>query len=337
MRRIVLKATIDRRPVAADFKLVEAGRPTCPENGVVARVLYLSLDPYVGSRLRGRHMGEAPPRPMLDAIPGAIVGVIVESRAPGLCEGDLIQSMEGAWAEYVALESHACRRIDPRAAPLSAHLGPLGMPGLTAWAGVSRLACVDSGETFLVDAAAGAVGGAAGQIARILGAGKVVGIAGGEVKLRLVEREYGFDAGVDYKSPDWRAALADALGEGLDVFFENVSTEMAMIALSHARPYARGVLCGLAAHYQDTERSAHALNAGLIIAKRARLMGLVVYDFYHCWDEFAAMATDWVRDGRLKVAEDRAKGLEGAPALFEKLMAGRNVGKCIVAVDGEPS
>lgn len=335
MKRVVLKQAIDHKPRAEDFALIEADTPPCPDGGVLARNVYLSLDPYVGSRLRGRHMGEAPPEPMVGAIPGAVVAQVIESRADGLAAGDWIQSMEGGWEDICALPAEHCRKIDAGAAPLSAHAGVLGMPGLTAWAGITQLAKVREGDIVLVDAAAGPVGGTVGQIARIKGASRVVGIAGGPEKCALVENTYGFDACVDYKADGWQDALGQALPDGLTVFFENVSADMAMLALTHAQLYARGVLCGLVDAYHADSQSQHPLNAGLIIGKRAQLSGLVVYDFYERWNEYISEAAPWIAAGKLNFAEDRAEGLENAPALFERLMDGRNIGKAVVAVAPE--
>ena len=335
MKLIALNDAIDHKPRAADFTAIDAPAPECPNDGLVVRVAYLSLDPYVGSRIRGRHMGEAPPTPMKDAIPGAIVGQVIETKSPAFSEGAWIHSMSGGWSEVVALKADQCRKLDQNAAPLRAHIGVLGMPGLTAWAGVTQLAAVTDGDVFLVDAAAGPVGGTAGQIARIKGAKRVVGIAGGVEKCALVTDVYGFDDCIDYKQDDWRDQLGSALPHGLSVFFENVSADMAMTALGHANIYARGVLCGLVDAYHTETQSQHALNAGLIIGKRANLHGLVVYDFYPRWDEYAAEASAWIKSGALKFAEDSAEGLDNAPALFEKLMDGKNVGKCIVEVSNE--
>ncbi|MDJ0919528.1 MAG: NADP-dependent oxidoreductase [Henriciella sp.] len=335
MKLGTLKHAIDHKPVADDFAIIEADRPTCPENGILVRVVHLSLDPYVGSRLRGRHMGEPAPEPMKRAIPGAIVGQVIESEAAGFAEGDWVHAMEGGWQEYVALSASEARKIDPSVAPLAAHAGVLGMPGLTAWAGITQLAKVGAGDTVLIDAAAGPVGGTVGQIARIKGADRVVGIAGGPEKCALVTGAYGFDACIDYKTDGWRERLADALPDGLSVFFENVSADMAMLALTHARLYARGVLCGLVDAYHTDTQSQHPLNAGLIIGKRAQLSGLVVYDFYPRWDEYIAEAAPWIASGQLKFAEDRAGGLEQAPALFERLMNGKNKGKAVVTVAPE--
>ena len=335
MKLVALKAAIDHKPRSDDFAVIDAGEPDCPDGGVLARVIYVSLDPYVGSRIRGRHMGEKPPTPMEDAIPGAVIAQVMQSRSDKFSEGDYLYSMDGGWRETVALKADQCRKIDPDAAPLSAYASVLGMPGLTAWVGITQLAEIGAGDTLLVDAAAGTVGGSVGQIAKVKGAARVVGVAGGPEKCALVENEYGFDACIDYKADGWREQLGEALPDGLTVFFENVSADMAMIALSHAKPYARGVLCGLVDAYHTEEQSAHPLNAGFIIGKRAKLMGLVVYDFYPRWDEFVKEAAPWVKDGRLKIAEDMVEGLENAPALFEKLMDGRNVGKSLVRVSGE--
>lgn len=330
-----LKHAVDHKPVASDFAIIEADRPVCAEGGIVIRVVHLSLDPYVGSRLRGRHMGEPAPEPMKGAIPGAVIGQVVESRSPEFAEGDWAHAMEGGWQEYVAIAASEARKLDPKVAPLAAHAGVLGMPGLTAWSGITQLAKVGSGDTVLVDAAAGPVGGTVGQIARIKGASRVVGIAGGPEKCSLVTDTYGFDACIDYKSDGWRDRLAEVLPDGLSVFFENVSADMAMLALTHAQTYARGVLCGLVDAYHTETQSQHPLNAGLIIGKRAQLFGLVVYDFYPRWDEYVADAAPWIASGRLKFAEDRADGLENAPALFERLMNGKNKGKAVVTVAPE--
>lgn len=334
MKQVVLTHALDAKPRASDFALIEATVPTCPDGGVLARVVHLSLDPYVGSRLRGKHMGEAPPVPGVEAIPGAAVCQVVESRAAGIVAGDWVHSMEAGWREFADLSAGHFRKIDAGAAPLSAHAGVLGMPGLTAWAGMTQLAKVGSGDIVLVDAAAGPVGGTVGQIARIMGAKRVVGIAGGATKCALVTDTYGFDACIDYKSEGWEQALTAALPEPPTVYFENVSTEMASKALLRLATYGRVVLCGLVDQYH-ADAPPPGLNAGLIVGKRAAVMGLVVYDFYPRWDEFVDQAAPWIASDALKFAEDRAQGLENAPALFERLLDGGNVGKAVVSVGVE--
>jgi NADPH-dependent curcumin reductase len=334
MKQVVLKHALSAKPRATDFVLINAPVPQCAEGGVLARVIHLSLDPYVGSRLRGKHMGEAAPVPMVEAIPGAAVCQVIESKALGIAAGDYVHSMEAGWREFADLPAGHFRKIDPNVALLSAHAGVLGMPGLTAWAGMTQLAKVGPGDIVLVDAAAGPVGGTVGQIARIMGAKRVVGIAGGAVKCKLVTETYGFDACIDYKKEGWEAALTAALQEPPTVYFENVSTEMASKALIRMALYGRVVLCGLVDQYH-ADTPPPGLNAGLIVGKRAAVMGLVVYDFYPRWEEFVAEAAPWIASGVLKFAEDRVEGLENAPALFERLLDGAHVGKAVVGVSDE--
>ena len=332
MKIVVLKSEVDHKPVAGDFVVCVVPTPVCPTDGVLVRTTHLSLDPYVGSVLRGRHLGAKPPIPMKESIPGAIVGQIEESKVSGFEVGDWVYSMNGGWQEICPIGGSSIRKIDTSIAPTEAYIGVLGMPGLTAWAGITKLAKVQSGDIVLIDAAAGAVGGTAGQIAKICGAGKVVGIAGGKEKCQMVIETYGFDDCIDYKASDWKAKLSQVLPDGLSVFFENVSADMAMVALSHANLYVRGILCGLVDAYHTKVQSQHAINAGLIIGKRANLQGLVVYDYFHQWDEYIQQAATWISTKQLKFKEDRVRGLENAPSQFERLMNGQNIGKAIVTI-----
>lgn len=331
MRMITLKAPLLARPIATDFVEIETPEPACPEGGVVIAVEAISLDPYVGSLLRGRHMGAPAPSPLEAPIPAWVVGSVFKTRAAGVREGDLVASAEGAWAERCALSQGQFRKVDPAITPRSLHLGVLGMPGLTAWAGVTQLAKVSTGDVFLVDAAAGAVGGAAGQIARAKGAALVVGIAGGAAKCAAVQSLYGFDACVDYKAPYWLKALDAALPEGASVHFENVGAAMATAALARLKLYGRLVLCGLVDQYH-ADAPPPQLPAGLIVGKRAQVMGLVVYDFYNRFDPFTEEMTGWLASGAVKPLEDKAEGLSAAPAHFERLMRGENIGKAVVAL-----
>ena len=330
MKQVVLKHVLTAQPIAADFEIVDAPEPRAPKGGVLARVIDLSLDPYVGSRIRGRHMGEPAPRPGLDPIPGAAIVQILESQAAEFKPGDVAHTMEAGWAERVALDAKRIRKIDPAQSPLPAFLSVLGMPGLTAWAGIRKLARVEADDVVLIDAAAGPVGGTAGQLAKACGA-RVVGIAGGADKCRLVKDVYGFDACIDYKADRWIDALNRTLDRPPTVHFENVSTEMLEIALGRLALYGRVVLCGLAGQYHAGGGPA-SVPVGMIIGKRAQMMGLVVYDFYDRWDAFIAETAPMVRSGQIKFAEDRVTGLDNAPALFERLMKGMNVGKCVVGV-----
>ena len=334
MKQIVLKHALDAAPTAADFKEIEADMPECSDGGVVARLIYISLDPYVGSRLRGKHMGEPAPEPGIGAIPGAAVGQVIETKAKGIEIGDYVFAMEAGWREYADFNAGGFRKIDPDAAPLSAYVGVLGMPGLTAWAGVTKLAKAKEGDVFLVNAAAGPVGGTAGQIARARGAKTVIGIAGGAEKCKIVVDEYGFDACLDYKQEGWQDELKKHAPEGVSIHFENVGSEMLAFATQNMSLYGRAVLCGLAAHYQADGPPAMT-SVGMIIVKRLSMHGLVVYDYYDRWEEFTDEFAPLVKNGTIKIREDSVDGLENAPEQLERLMNGRNMGKSLVVVGPE--
>lgn len=331
MRQAVLRHDLDHRPEAADFEIVQAPAPVCPEAGLLIKVQAFSLDPYIGSRIRGRHMGEPTPRPGIDAIHAHGVGQVIESQSPAFKPGDWVHCLEAGWREIAPAKAEDCRKIDISQVPAETYLGVLGMPGLTAWAGITQRARIGQGDVVLVDAAAGPVGGTVGQIARLKGARKVIGIAGGADKCALVRERYGFDDCIDYKSEGWTDQLETVCAGELSVHFENVSTQILTLALAQMAPYGRVVLCGLAAQYHaDTQPQ--GIPTGLIIAKRAELYGLVVYDFYPRWQAYWDEALDWVRSGKLAIAEDRANGLDEAPALFERLMRGQNMGKALVVL-----
>jgi NADPH-dependent curcumin reductase CurA len=329
MKQIVLKHKISAAPTAKDFIEIDVEKPICPDAGVVVEVKYISVDPYVGHQLHKGHMAAGPPAPQTDMIPGGIVGEVVESHSTKAKVGDHIHAPgAGGWAEYVALHDDQYTVVDPKAAPLSAYAGVLGMPGLTAWASVTQLARVQKGDVFAVNAAAGPVGGACGQFARMKGAKTVIGIAGGPKKCKLVKEVYGFDECVNYKTKDWKETFKAATPEGVSVHHENVGAGQLAFAMQNLQLYGRVVLCGLAAHYHDPKPAMTLI--GPMVGKRAQVSGLVVYDFYGRWEEFRAEVAPWVKSGKVTIVDDKVKGLKNAPKLMEKLMAGKNVGKCVV-------
>jgi len=333
-RQIVVARQPEAAPVAGDFTTASADLPPLQEGQLLVRVRVISLDPYLLSRMRGRHMsGPAPAAG--ETVPSEGVAEVLESRAEGYSAGDFVVGLCG-WQDMAVMEAKGARRIDASIRPLSLHLGVAGMPGLTAYASVHHLAKATEGDRVLVSSAAGPVGGTVGQLARIMGAKQVVGIAGGPAKCALVESEYGFDACIDYRAKGWQDEVANAFPNGTSYYHDNVGGEVLDTALANLALYGRVVLCGLASQYNLADRPAGP-NPGTYIGKRAQLLGLVVYDFMHEIDEFAAKAAAWIADGKLRYVEDRASGLDAAPALFEKLSEGRNIGKTVVELvaDGE--
>jgi NADPH-dependent curcumin reductase CurA len=276
-------------------------------------------------------------------MPGETLGVVVESRNPGFAAGDFVLS-RGGWQEYsvadaldpsvtgmAAAVSAAARKLqpDPRV-PLSTYLGVLGMPGLTAYAGTVALLAPRPGETLVVSAATGPVGATVGQIARNMGA-RAVGIAGSDEKCAHAVERFGFAACVNYKTEDWRKALAAACPDGVDCYFDNVGGTILEAVMGVLALKARIVLCGAMQQY-NSPTILPGPNLGPIVGKRATLMGLVVYDHWDQMSRWQRIAADWIALDRLRFKEDRVEGLEAAPALFERLMAGQNFGKSLVAV-----
>lgn len=328
---ITLSHEIDAIPVVSDFGMQIAELPELTNNQILVRVIYISLDPYVGSALRGRHMTPQP-RPG-DIIPGNALGQVLESKSLDFEAGDYVAGEMG-WRDLVTVDAAGMRKIDPDAAPLSAQIGVAGMPGLTAYASMYHLADVKQGDHVLISSAAGPVGGTCGQIARILGAARVVGVAGSDEKCELVKSQYGFDDCINYKHADWKDRLSKAMPDGIDVYHDNVGGEMLEMALANLADYGRVILCGLASQYHVDERPAGP-NPSIFIIKRAKVMGLVVYDFLAEQEAVTKQIGQWIAAGKLEFAEDRAEGLDQAPVLFTKLMRGENIGKAIVAVGPE--
>lgn len=327
-REVVLARPVLSMPGADDFTVV-ARELVPPESDgwLKVRPLYLSIDPYLGARIRGRHMGEPAPAPG-QGLPGFCVAEVEVSRDPALAPGDHVV-VEAGWTDRAWVRSDHARKVSTDVAP-SLHLSLLGMPGLTAWAGMTQLAKTGAGDLLTVNAAAGTVGGVAGQIAKNLG-GRAVGIAGGPEKCALVVDRYGFDACVDYRRDDWEMQLTRSVGDGSTIHFENVGAGQLAVGMRLLKLYGRVVLCGLADHYHSD--AGPALTAiGPIVGKRAAMFGLVVYDFYPRWAEWTALAEPWVRSGKLNIAEDIGDGLDSAPRQIERLMRGDNVGKTLVKI-----
>ena len=326
----------DGEPKVSDFQVAETDIPIAVPGKFLARNIYLSLDPYMRGAISGRHMGHSRLN-QGDLIGGRCVAQVIESKHAEYAEGDYIV-IESGWQSYCVSDGAAkdgVRKIDPNAGPLSAALGVLGMPGLTAWAGVEKLSDPGLGDTFVVTAAAGPVGGTAGQLAKAKGC-RAVGIAGSDEKCRIVVEEYGFVACVNYKNDDWEEALKEACPDGIDVYFDNVGGPILDTITQQLNLYGKIILCGLVSQYNrndDNDFSGH--NMGPFVGKRAQLLGLVVYDYYDQMDEFLKAAVPLVKAGRLNFHEDRADSIEDAPAHFAKLMSGQNVGKAMVTIGPE--
>jgi NADPH-dependent curcumin reductase CurA len=326
-RQIVLAARPVGLPKPADFRLVEAPVPEPGPGEMLVRGLYLSLDPYMRGRMSDAR-SYARPVAIGEVMVGAVVGEVVRSGHPDFAEGDVVEERLG-WQEYGISRGRDTRKIDPSLGPVSTALGVLGMPGLTAYFGLLEVGQPRPGETVVVSAASGAVGAAVGQIARIAGC-RVVGLAGSQAKVNYLVSELGFDAGIDYKSADLDAALADACPRGVDVYFDNVGGSITEAVTRHVNLFARIAVCGLISQYNLEKPELAPRNERFVLVNRVRVQGFIVSDFYARRDEALRHLAEWVRQGRLRYREDVVDGLENAPAAFVGMLQGKNFGKQLV-------
>jgi NADPH-dependent curcumin reductase len=332
-RQVLLKRRPAGAPRADNFEIADAPIPDLADGEVLVRGIYLSLDPYMRGRMSAAR-SYARPIDVGAVMEGRVVGRAVRSRDSGFREGDYVLGGYG-WQLYSAVPASGLSKLDPNEAPLSTALGVLGMPGLTAYVGLSEIGRPQHGETVVVSAASGAVGAVAGQLAKRAGA-RVVGIAGGADKCRYVERELGFDACIDHRSTDLGAALDHACPTGIDIYWENVGGAVQQAIFPRLNDFGRIVMCGMVSEYNDAEpRPGPNLMAA--VRKRLKIQGFIVSDQWQRFDEYRAMAAPLVRNGELKYREDIVDGLDRAPEAFIALLEGRNFGKLLVKLGDDPT
>ena len=322
-----LVARPDGWPVPEDFALVEAPVPAPGPGQILVRNEYLSVDPYMRGRMNDVK-SYAPPYRLGAVMDGGAVGRVIASRAEGFAVGDAVLHGLG-WREYATLDATGAVRVDP-AQPLQAYLGVLGMPGLTAYAGLLEVGAFKAGEAVFVSGAAGAVGSVVGQIAKLRGASLVVGSAGSDEKVRRLVEEFGFDAAFNYREGPVAEQLAKVAPEGIDVYFDNVGGEHLEAAIGALRLHGRAVICGAIAQYNDSTPPAGPRNLALVIGKRLRLEGMLVGDHYALQPQFAAEVGGWLAEGKLVFEETVVEGFDQAVAAFLGLLRGANTGKMVV-------
>ena len=334
-RTLVLKDYPAGAPGPEHFETVESPMPEPGPGEVLVRAIYLSVDPYMRGRLRpGPSYAE--PQKIGEAMIGEVAGEIVASNHGRHAPGDFVTAHIG-WQTHGLASGHGLRRLDPGAAPISTSLGVLGMPGLTAYFGTLEVLAPRAGDTLVVNAASGAVGGVVGQIARIGGC-RVVGIAGSDEKCDYVTRELGFDDAINHRATnDMGAALRDACPRGIDCYFDNVGGPITDAAIENLALGARVAICGQIAQYNDTVEATGPRNLRHFLVKRATLRGLLVFDWRDRYAEGLARLSRWVKSGEIRYREDIVDGLEKAPDAFAGLMEGRNFGKQLVRVSDDPT
>ncbi len=319
-------------PTPGNFRFVQTPLPDLADGQVLVRHHYLSLDPYMRGRMNeGKSYAAA--QPLEQVMIGGSAGEVVASKSAQFAVGDKVVG-QGGWQEYAVVDASqrgVLRKVDTTRIPLSAYLGAVGMPGVTAWYGLTQIIVPKAGETLVVSAASGAVGGVFGQLAKVRGC-RAVGLAGGPEKCAYVVDELGFDACIDYKRhPDLKAlsrALKEACPDGIDGHFENVGGLILDAAMLRANAFARIAMCGMIAGYNGAPLP--MANPSLILVNRMKVEGFIVSEHMELWPQALKELGALVASGKLKYRETIAQGLASAPEAFIGLLKGRNFGKQLV-------
>ena len=320
---------LDSRPTGlvapGNFKLVERPAPTPGPGQVLVRHHFLSLDPYMRGRLNDSK-SYAKPQEVGAVMGGGTVGEVVESNNPRFKPGDKVVGM-GGWQDYSLSDGRDLNVVDASRIPLQAYLGPVGMPGVTAWYGLNKIIAPKAGETVVVSAATGAVGSVVGQLAKIAGA-KTVGVAGGPEKCAYAREELGYDLCVDHKSPNFAAEMKAALPDGVDGLFENVGGAPFAACMRALNTFARVAVCGLIASYEGAPTTLD--NVGQLLITRSKIEGFIVSDHLALWPQALGELAAHVAAGRIRYRETIAQGLEKTPEALIDVLKGRNFGKQLV-------
>jgi len=318
---------------ADNFSVTEESVAEPADGEVLVRNLYMSVDPYMRGRMNDIK-SYIPPFQVGEVLQAGVVGRVASSKFDGIAAGDYVMGMLG-WENYSISDGRLLRKIPSGSAPLSYHLGILGMPGMTAYIGLMKIAEAKPGDNVFVSAASGAVGSVVGQLAKIHGC-HVAGSAGSDDKVALLTDEFGYDAAFNYKSSESLGdSVKNACPEGVDVLFENVGGEIFEAVLWNMRDYGRIALCGMIADYNIDEPQPGPRGMMLIIGRRLTMRGFIVSDHPKWCEEYVGKAIGWLQQGKLIYRESIAEGVENAPQAFIDLLKGRNTGKQIVQLSGD--
>jgi NADPH-dependent curcumin reductase CurA len=322
---------LDHRPTEkvspANFRIVETPVAEPGPGQVLVRHTFLSLDPYMRGRLSDAK-SYAKPQEVGAVMGGGTVGIVEASMNPRFKAGDAVVGM-GGWQRYSLTDGSLLRVVDAKAIPVQAYLGPVGMPGVTAWYGLNRIIAPEAGETVLASAATGAVGSVVGQLAKLAGA-RAVGIAGSSEKCAYAVRELGYDACVDHKSLRFPEDLKDALFNGVDGLFENVGGEPFRLAMRRINDFARVAVCGLIASYEGEPTPAPDMR--LFLVKRYKMEGFIVADHMDLWPKAIGELAGLIAAKKLTWRETIRDGLENTPQALIDLLHGQNFGKMLIRV-----
>ena len=332
-RIVTLVSRPPRRPTPANFALEEQPVSELGPGQVLVRNAYMSVDPAMRGRMESTEKHYTTNFSVGGPLDGSAIGRVVESRADRFAAGDFVRHRLG-WRDYAVLDASAATIVDPALAPLPSWLGVLGQTGFTAYVGLRRAGELHEGDIVFVSAAAGAVGSAAGQFARLLGASRVIGSAGGAEKARILVDELGFDEGIDYRAglPE---GLAAAAPDGIDLYFDNVGGDQLVAALYALKVGGRVALCGMISTMEDASSAPGVQHLIQAVLKRLTLRGFIVRDHEDLRPEFEKQVASWLRTGELVSRQTVVDGLENAVDAFLGLLSGANVGKMLVRLSDD--
>lgn len=334
-KAVYLKAYPKGLPNPSQFELRDYAPPAPKDGEVLMRCVWMSVDPYMRGRMNPDIKSYIPPFSLKDPLDGGVIGQIVESRSDKFRPGDYGVGFQGGWRTHATVSAESLTKVDPSIAPLSAFLGVLGMPGFTAWAGITQILKPKAGETVFVSGAAGAVGSLVCQLAKLKGA-RVVASAGSREKCDWLEREGGADVALNYKdyksASELTKALAAAAPKGVDCYFENVGGMHLEAALNCIAFGGRIALCGMISMYNNTELEPGPPNLVNMIGRGVMAQGFIVSNYMPLAPQFAMEVAPLLAQGKIKFRESVYDGLEHAPEAFLGLFKGENFGKAVVRV-----
>ena len=313
---------------ADNFTLTEEAVPEVGQGQLLVRNLFMSVDPYMRGRMN-KAKSYVPSFQVGEVLQAGVVGEVIASSNKDYAEGDFVTGMLG-WENYSLSDGTGLHKVPQGPAPLSYHLGILGMPGMTAYVGLHTIGKAQPGETVFVSAASGAVGSVVGQLAKLHGC-TVTGCAGSDDKVDLLKAEFGYDAAFNYRqSQSLPKSISEICPDGINVDFENVGGEIFEAVLWNMREFGRVALCGMISNYNDEELQPGPRGMTVIIGRRLTIQGFIVTDHLEAGKEYVSKAIRWLAEGKLKYRETIAEGIENAPSAFIDLLQGKNIGKQIV-------
>jgi len=334
-KEVQLAARPVGEPTLSDFQIAETDVANPGAGEFLVQNLWMSVDPYMRGRMMDRE-SYVPPFQIGETLQGGAVGVIIESNNENFAKGDYVNSMNG-WREFYVTDGQMVNKLDPSMGPIEGNLGILGMPGMTAYAGLFKVGALKDGENVFVSAASGAVGAVVCQLAKAHGC-YVVGSAGSDEKCKWLEEIAGVDKAINYKTcGDLDAAVRDAFPKGIDVYFENVGGAHLQAAINYMNPHGRAALCGMIEQYNDTSPRPGPNNLIQIVGKSLKLEGFIVSNHLDIIPEFYTEMAKLISSGKMKWEQTVETGIENAPQAFLNLFSGANFGKMLVKISDDPT